>query len=83
MNLEPSVAELQKEHVVMELECIDRMYLKVGAMTESFVQSIMQFVFDHKIDLVRFQKGQRKDDVMGRNAPHLFTTLNHRRGGLN
>jgi hypothetical protein len=27
MNLKPSVAELQKEHVVMELECIDRMYL--------------------------------------------------------
>jgi hypothetical protein len=27
MDLKPSVAELQKEHVVMELECIDRMYL--------------------------------------------------------
>ena len=95
MNLKPSVAELQKEHVVMELECIDRMYLnayvpqltteagvagfvrgylghrfastkQVAAMTESFVQSIMQFVLDHKIDLVRFQKGQRKDDVMQR-----------------
>jgi hypothetical protein len=26
MNLKHSVAELQKEHVVMELECIDRMY---------------------------------------------------------
>ena len=95
MNLKPSLAELQKEHVVMELECIDRMYLnayvpqltteagvagfvrgylghrfastkQVAAMTESFVQSIMQFVLDHKIDLVRFQKGQRKDDVMQR-----------------
>lgn len=27
MNLSPSVAQLQREHVVMELECIDRMYL--------------------------------------------------------
>ena len=93
MNLKPSVAELQKEHVVMELESIDRMYLnayvpqltteagvagfvrgylgnrfastkQVAEMTESFVESIMQFALDHKIDLVRFQKGQRKDDVM-------------------
>jgi len=24
MNLKPSLAELQKEHVIMELECIDR-----------------------------------------------------------
>jgi hypothetical protein len=27
MNVSPSVAQLQREHVVMELECIDRMYL--------------------------------------------------------
>jgi hypothetical protein len=27
MKLSKSVAELQREHVVMELECIDRMYL--------------------------------------------------------
>ena len=93
MNLKHSVAELQKEHVVLELQCIDRMYLnaylpqltteagvaafvrgylgyrfastkQVAAMSESFVESIMQFALDHKIDLVRFQKGQRKDDVM-------------------
>ena len=95
MNLEHSVAELQKEHVVMELECIDRMYLNayvpkltseagvagfvrgylghrfastkaVAQMTESFVESIMEFALDHQIDLVRFQKGQRKDNVMQR-----------------
>jgi hypothetical protein len=95
MNLKPSVAQLQKEHVVMELECIDRMYLnayvpqltteagvagfvrgylghrfastkQVAEMTESFVESIMQFALDYKIDLVRFQKGQRKDNVMQR-----------------
>ena len=95
MKVEHSVAELQKEHVVMGLECIDRMYLnacvpkltseagvagfvrrylghrfastkQVAEITESFVESIMQFALDYKIDLVRFQKGQRKDDVMQR-----------------
>ena len=93
MKLSKSVAELQREHVVLELECIDRMYLNayvpqltteggvaafvrgylghrfastkaVAQMTESFVESIMQFGLDHKIDLVRFKKGQRKDHVM-------------------
>lgn len=93
MKLSKSVAELQLEHVVLELECIDRMYLnayvpqltseagvagfvrghlgyrfastkQVAEMTDAFVESIMQFGLDHKIDLVRFRKGQRKDDVM-------------------
>ena len=27
MNATPTLAELQSEHIVMELECIDRMYL--------------------------------------------------------
>src|ERR1700737_5192503 len=36
----------------------------VAQMTENFVESIMQFGLDHKIDLVRFKKGQRKDHVM-------------------
>ena len=82
MELSKSVAELQREHVVLELECIDRMYLnayvpqltseagvagfvrehlgyrfastkQLAEMTEAFVQSIMQFGLDHKIDLVR------------------------------
>jgi hypothetical protein len=93
MKLSKSVADLQREHVVLELECIDRMYLNayvpqltteggvagfvrgylghrfastkaVAHMTENFVESIMQFGLDHKIDLVRFKNGQRKDDVM-------------------
>src|SRR5215831_6727048 len=95
MKLSKSVAELQREHIVMELECIDRMYLnayvpqltteagvagfvrgylghrfastkQVAQMTDTFVASIMQFALDHHIDLVRFEKGQRKDDVMQR-----------------
>jgi hypothetical protein len=32
-------------------------------MTEAFVRNIDQFVNDEGIDLVAFQKGQRKDDV--------------------
>jgi hypothetical protein len=100
MKLSKSVAELQREHVVLELECIDRMYLnayvpqltseagvagfvrghlgyrfastkQVAEMTEAFVQSIMQFGLDHQIDLVRFKKGQRKDNVM-RARLHAF-----------
>jgi hypothetical protein len=36
---------------------------QVAEMSESFVKSIMQFSLDHKIDLVRFQKGQRRARV--------------------
>ena len=92
MNVSRSVAELQREHVVFELECIDRMYLnayiprltsengiawffrghrghrfastkEASPMTDCFVAAIGQFQMDHGLELVRFQKGQRKDDV--------------------
>jgi len=92
MKLPPSVADLQRKHVVLELECIDRMYLNAyvplltseggiasffrgylghrfastkdaGPMTEAFVRSIRDFIHDQDIPLVRFHKGQRKDDV--------------------
>jgi hypothetical protein len=88
-----TVAELQQKSVVMELECIDRMYLnayvpkltsdagvasfvrehlgyrfastkQVAEITESFVERIHQFALDEQIPVVRFEKGQRKDDVM-------------------
>lgn len=88
----PSVAELQRDHVTMELECIDRMYLNVyqprlttaggvawfcrghlghrfastkqlGEITDAFVSAIGNFQQQHDIPLVRFTKGQRKDDV--------------------
>jgi len=92
MSLPSSVAQLQREHVVMELECIDRMYLNAyipkltteggiasffrgylghrfastkaaGPMTEAFIRAIRDFIHDQDIPLVKFQKGQRKDDV--------------------
>jgi hypothetical protein len=93
MSLTHSLAELQKEHVVMELECIDRMYLNAYVpqltseggiaafcrgylghrfastkqaveMTQCFVQSIQAFIQREGLELVRFQKGQRKDQVL-------------------
>ncbi len=93
MNLPPSVAQLQQKHVVLELECMDRLYLNAyvprltsaagvagflrgylghrfastkyaGEMTDRFVADIRGFLERERIELVRFQKGQRKDDVM-------------------
>lgn len=91
-TLTPSVAELQREHVAMELECIDRMYLNAyvpkltsaagvagffrgylgqrfastkdaGPMTDRFVTGIRDFLQREDVPLVRFRKGQRKDDI--------------------
>ena len=93
MKVTKSLAELQKDHVVMELECIDRMYLnayvpqltseagiaafcrgylghrfastkQAVAMTQAFVKSIEAFIQREGLELVRFQKGQRKDQVL-------------------
>ena len=93
MNITHSLAQLQKEHVVLELECIDRMYLnayvpqltseagiaafcrgylghrfastkQAVAMTDAFIKSIRAFIQKEALELVRFQKGQRKDEVM-------------------
>ena len=92
MSIPRSVAEILREHVVLEVEAIDRMYLNVyvphlqsvGAvvgylrvhrgqrfasttavtpMTEAFVRNIDQFINHEGVDLVAFQKWQRKDDV--------------------
>ena len=92
MSIARSVSDVLRNHVVMELEAVDRMYLNVyvpqlqtvGAVvgylrvhrgqrfastaavtpiTEAFVRSIEQFVSAEAIDLVTFEKGQRKDDI--------------------
>jgi len=92
MSVARSVAEVLRDHVVLEVEAIDRMYLNVyvphlqsvGAvvgylrvhrgqrfasttavtpMTEAFVRNIDQFINHEGVDLVAFQKWQRKDDV--------------------
>jgi len=100
MKLTHSLAELQQEHVVLELECIDRMYLnayvpqltteggiaafcrgylghrfastkQAVAMTETFIKSIRAFLENEGLELVRFQKGQRKDEVLQKKLRHF------------
>jgi hypothetical protein len=92
MSVARSVADVLRDHVVLELEAIDRMYLNVYVphlqtvravvgylrghrgqrfasttavvpMSEAFVRNIEQFVADERIDLVAFNKRERKDDV--------------------
>jgi len=93
MNVSHSLAELQQDHVVLELECLDRMYLNAYVpkltseggiaafcrgylgyrfastkqavdMTKTFLKAINAFLQREGIELVRFHKGQRKDDVL-------------------
>ena len=95
MSVARSVADVLRDHVVLELEAIDRMYLNVYVphlqtvravvgylrvhrgqrfasttavvpMSEAFVRNIEQFADDEAIDLVSFQKRERKDDVTQR-----------------
>jgi DNA-binding HxlR family transcriptional regulator len=92
MTIARSVADVLVDHVVLEYEAIDRMYLNVyvphlqtvggmlgylrvhrgqrfasttavAPMTEAFVRNIEQFVAREGVDLISFEKGQRKDDV--------------------
>lgn len=100
MTLPRSVAQLQQDHVVLELESIDRLYLNAyvpkltsaagvagflrghlghrfastkyaGEMTERFVAQMQDFLRREDLELVRFQKGQRKDDVMQERLRHF------------
>jgi hypothetical protein len=92
MSVPLSAADVLGEHVIFELECIDRVYCNAyvrkltypggvasfftshrGAsfastcladpISKRFVASIQQFAAEREIPLVRFEKGQRKDDV--------------------
>jgi len=92
MSVPSSVADVLKNHVTLEVECIDRMYLNVyqpklqtekqvacffryhrgqpvassalmGVMSQAFLRAVDEFVATHKIPVVSFKKGQRKDDV--------------------
>src|SRR5215831_3686063 len=95
MSIARSVADVLRDHVVLELEAIDRMYLNVYVphlqtvravvgylrvhrgqrfasttavvpVSGAFVRNIEQFADDEAIDLVSFQKRERKDDVTQR-----------------
>ncbi len=89
--IEQTVRELLEDHVDLDIEGIDRLYLNLyqprlqtgggvaaffkghrGAkvasttlmapMSHAFVHAIERFARDQKVDLIRFDKGQRKDD---------------------
>ena len=89
MSVARSVADVLHDHVTLELEGIDRMYLNVyvpflqtvggvvsylrehrkqpyastaavAPMTEAFVRNIEAFIDRNDIDLVSFEKRQRK-----------------------
>jgi hypothetical protein len=92
MKLARSVSEILREHVALEVEGIDRMYLNVivpllqsergiswffreyrgqhfassalmAPMTRAFVESVERFAKREGLDVVVFEKRQRKDDV--------------------
>src|SRR5450631_784175 len=92
MSIPRTVAEVIREHVCLEVEGIDRMYLNVYVPTlqreggvasffrfhrgyqfassalmdpisKAFVAKMEQFAKQGNIPVVRFGKGQRKDDV--------------------
>lgn len=87
-----NVAEIINQHVTLEIEGIDRMYLNgyiprlqsgagaaffirkqfdcpmastmmVEPMTRQFVEKIERFAESEQVDLIRFEKGVRKDDI--------------------
>lgn len=92
MSLPRTVAEILDEHVTLEVEGIDRMYLNVyvpqlqrelgvvsffrfhrgmqfassalmNPISATFIAAIETFAKVHKVPVLRFEKGQRKDDV--------------------
>ena len=87
-----NVAEIIRQHVTLEVEGIDRMYLNayvpglqteggfvhfvrnhlgfpiastavIAPLSDRFVRSIEAFAKTHQVDLVAFEKDQRKDDL--------------------
>ena len=92
MNVARTAAEVLEEHVVLEIEGIDRLYLNLyvpilqrpegcahffrshrgepqpssvlmAPLTRAFVRQIEEFASREGVDLIRFKKGVRKDEV--------------------
>ncbi len=92
MKIPKTVGDVLDDHVVFEVECIDRVYLNLyqpklmypmgvvgffkghrgmpfassalmDPISKDFVVGIHRFIDDHDLDLVHFQRGQRKDDI--------------------
>ena len=91
----PTIPELLREHVTLDVECVDRMYLNgyiptlqtsgalvyflerhrgeliaspavLGQMGDAFDAAVKAFAQTHEIPIVRFHKGERKDDIAAR-----------------
>ncbi len=91
----PTIPELLREHVALDIECVDRVYLNgyvptlqtsgslvyflehqhgqmiaspalLGEITETLAAEIQAFAQQEQVPIVRFQKGQRKDDIATR-----------------
>jgi hypothetical protein len=43
-----------------------------AAITDTFLRAIRDFIHDHDFELVRFRKGQRKDDVLQDRLRHFY-----------
>jgi hypothetical protein len=88
----PDINELLRDHVTLEVECIDRLYLNgyipilqtggqlvnflmgcrghaipspalLGKITDSFRADVKKFAATHGIPVLKFEHGQRKDDI--------------------
>ena len=100
MTLAPSVAEILRNHVTLEVEGIDRMYLNavvpllqcergiawffrhyrghafassalMAPMTRVFVEAMEDFARDQHLDVVTFEKKQRKEDLAAEYRAHF------------
>jgi hypothetical protein len=101
----PNVETVLRDHVVLQLDCIDRLYLNgyvpsfqrpdqlyrflrwhrghpfvaptlLKKMSEGFVADIRAFAERNRIPIVRFERGERKEDV----ARRRLTRFRHREG---
>ena len=92
MSLPHTVAEVLQQHVTLELESLDRVYLnvyqrllqtpraafhflrehhgagavssrKMRAISERFIEGVQVFARRHGVELLTFEKGQRKEDL--------------------
>ena len=92
MTIARSASDVLSDHVVLVLECLDRIYLNcyvpllqggasasyffrnirgnpvpssalMAPMSRAFVADIERYTCNHGIDLIRFEKGKRKDDM--------------------
>ena len=96
----PSVAEILRDHVTLETEGIDRMYLNavipmlqcekgiawffresrgfsfassalMAPITRAYVEAIEKYIRTEALELVIFEKGQRKDEVAAEYLSHF------------